>query len=187
MIIFAKIYVKILRTMKKTMVIKAVMLLMVGMLALTSCNKYKDIKVTSQKIESYKIDGFKAVDLGLALTVDNPAGKVEILELNGKLKHSGKVIGKIDVTPFILQPRKTDVYHLKLRFTLDSGFGFKDALSFLKFKDVLTAIKKRDVMALINTDFVDELLLDIHVAGKAAGIKIERDLLNVPVKKLYNR
>ena len=71
--------------MKRTVLLRGILLMTVAMLALTSCNKYKDIKVTSSKVESFKLDGMRAADLVIALGVDNPAGKVEILELNGRL------------------------------------------------------------------------------------------------------
>ena len=173
--------------MKKTMLIKAVLLLTVSIFALSGCNKYKDIKIKAKKIESCKVDGFKAVDLGLAITVDNPAGKLQILELYGYVKHSGKVIGKVDVAPFILRPRTTDVYHLDMRAGFVEEFGIRDVLGFVKLKDVLMAVKKKDFLSLINCDFVDELTVDVSAVGKIAGIKVKKTYQDVPLKKLLKK
>lgn len=174
-------------TMKRTILLKVAVLMTLAMFALTSCNKYKDIKVTSSKVESVKLDGMRAADLVIALGVDNPAGKLEILELTGQLKHSGKVIGNVALDPFVLAPREEATYHLDMRVSLPQGFGLKDLLSFIKIKDVLALIKTQNVLSLINPNVLEEITVDVNAVGKAGGIKVRRSYKDIPLNKLLKK
>lgn len=173
--------------MKRTLLLRIILLMTFAMLALTGCNKYKDIKVTSSKVESFKLDGMRAADLVIALGVDNPAGKLQILELTGHLKHSGKIIGNVAVDPVVLAPREDAIYHLDMRFSLPQGFGIKDLLSFIKVKDVLTLIKTQNFLSLINPNVLEEITVDVHAVGKAYGIKVKRSYKDIPLNKLLKK
>ena len=58
-----------------------VLLLCVLMSCLSGCNKVKQIKVTSVALESVGLRGFKGLDIGLAIGIDNPAFGVDISEI----------------------------------------------------------------------------------------------------------
>lgn len=173
--------------MKKSVLLKVCLLMTMAMLTMTGCSKYKKIKVTSHRVESCKFEGLRAANLGVALEVDNPAGKIEIFELTADVKYSGKVIGKLDVAPFKLTPRQKVTYHLNARASLAEGFGLRDVMAFFDMKDVMAAIKNKDVLELLDLDFADKLTADVNVVGKASGMKVKRTFTDVPLKKLLRR
>ena len=87
------------------------LLLLALLLGLTGCKDIRDIRVTSVEVESLSPRGFKSVDVFLKVGVDNPAKQVKISEIDGSVKHSGKVIGKLAMDSFILGARTTDAVH----------------------------------------------------------------------------
>lgn len=98
------------------------------MLCMTSCKGVKDIKVTSVELESFSTKGLKSMDIFVKVGVDNPAKQVKISEIDGSLKHSGKVIGKLAVDPFILGAKTSDLYTLKANVSLAQGAGLKELM-----------------------------------------------------------
>ena len=133
---------------------------------MTGCHKYEDIKIISGAIESVNMQGFKAADIQLSLEVDNPAGKVIVEEASGTLKHFGKVIGKVDLAPVELTPRSVARYSVTAHVELAPGLGLKD------------------IMGLANPRKMEELVIDVAVAGKASGVKVKRNINDIPLKKL---
>ena len=95
---------------------------------MTSCKGVKDIKVTSVELESFSTKGLKSMDIFVKVGVDNPAKQVKISEIDGSLKHSGKVIGKLAVDPFILGAKTSDLYTLKANVSLAQGAGLKELM-----------------------------------------------------------
>ena len=77
---------------------------MILMLCMAGCKDIKDIRVTSVKLESISPRGFKSMDLHISAEVYNPARQVKISEIDGSVIHSGKIIGKLAMDPFILAP-----------------------------------------------------------------------------------
>ena len=98
------------------------------MLCLTGCKGVKDIRVTSVELESFSTKGLKSMDIFVKVGVDNPAKQVKISEIDGSLKHSGKVIGKLAVDPFILGAKTSDLYTLKANVSLAQGAGLKELM-----------------------------------------------------------
>ena len=98
------------------------------MLCLTGCKNVKDIKVTSVELESVSMKGMKSLDVFIKVGVDNPARQVKISEIEGSLKHSGKVIGNLAMDPFILGAKTSDIYMLKANVSLAQGAGFKELM-----------------------------------------------------------
>ena len=88
---------------------------------LTGCNKYKDIEITGGKIESISMTGLRSVNLGLAVGIDNPRGKIEIRHADGVVMHFGKVIGRVTLDPFVVEKKSAGDYHLKAVFALDEN------------------------------------------------------------------
>ena len=171
---------------RKSFVVLVAMLAFV-LLSLTGCSKYEQITVTSGEVKSVQMNGMRAMDITMLVMISNPAGKVVVNSAEGTVRHFGKVIGKVDVAPFILRPRTTDVYHLDMRAGFVEEFGIRDVLGFVKLKDVLMAVKKKDFLSLINCDFVDELTVDVSAVGKIAGIKVKKTYQDVPLKKLLKK
>lgn len=139
---------------------------MLVLMTFTGCKKYTEVKVLSVKVESVNMKGLRAGEAVLSVRVDNPAGKMTLEELNGVVKHSGKVLGNIALDPVTLKPRRTDDYSMNVRFELDKGVGVMYMLTF-------TDIRK-----------LKECTIDLSARGKAAGVKMKREYKDIPVKNL---
>ena len=139
-------------------------------LCLTGCKNVKDIQVTSVEVESVSLKGMKSLDIFLKVGVDNPAKQVKISEIEGFLKHSGKVIGKLAMDSFILGARTADVYTLKANVSLVQGAGFKE------------------LMLLAAPDGLDGCTVDFSAKatyGKAAIMPIK--MKDIPLKELLDK
>lgn len=139
---------------------------MLVLMTFTGCRKYMDVRIVSVKVESVNMKGLRAGEAVLSVRVDNPAGKMTLEELNGVVKHSGKVLGNIALDPVTLKPRQTDDYSMNVRFELDKGVGVMYMLTF-------TDIRK-----------LKECTIDLSARGKAAGVKMKREYKDIPVKNL---
>lgn len=139
---------------------------MLVLMTFTGCRKYMDVRIVSVKVESVNMKGLRAGEAVLSVRVDNPAGKMTLEELDGVVKHSGKVLGNIALDPVTLKPRQTDDYSMNVRFELDKGVGVMYMLTF-------TDIRK-----------LKECTIDLSARGKAAGVKVKREYKDIPVKNL---
>ena len=142
-----------------------VLLLCVLMSCLSGCNKVKQIKVTSVALESVGLRGFKGLDIGLAIGIDNPAFGVDISEIEGALKHSGKVLGRVSLDPFRLHGRSAEIYHLKATLTLGEDATLKDLL--------------------MLTDMVrlNECMVDVSLKAKLKnGVAAPVNIKDIPLK-----
>ena len=140
------------------------------MLCLTGCKNVKDIRITSAKLESVSPRGFKSLDVFFTVGVDNPARQVKISEIDGSLKHSGKVIGKLAMDPFVLTARSSETYTFKANVSLAKGAGFKD------------------LMMLASPDGLNECTVDLTAKaayGKGAPMPVK--LKDIPLKELLDK
>ena len=154
---------------RKTSKILALLILAV-MFCTTGCKGVKDITVNSVELESLSTKGLKSMDLFLKVEVDNPAKQVKISEVDGSLKHSGKIIGKLAMDPFILGAKTSDVYILKATISLAEGAGLKD------------------FMVLMDKKGLERCTVDISamaVYGKTAKMHINKK--DIPLKKLLDK
>ena len=143
--------------------------LMAFLLCLTGCKNIKDIEVTSVKLESVSLNGFKSLDLYLSAQVSNPARQVKLSEIEGSIVHSGKIIGKLAMDPFILAPKSLETYNLKANVSLAQGAGFKD------------------LMVLTDPEELNKCTVDISAKaayGKGTPMSVKRK--NIPLKELLN-
>ena len=123
-------FVKVKELIKKL----PVLVLCVLVLCLSGCNKVKQIKVTSVALESVGLRGLKGLDVGVAVGVDNPAFSVDLSEIEGALKHSGKILGRVSLDPFTLHGRSAEIYHLRALVTIEKGVGLQELLPFMKIE-----------------------------------------------------
>ena len=140
------------------------------MFCLTGCKSVKDIQVTSVDVESVSLKGMKGLDIFLKVGVDNPAKQVKISEIEGSLMHSGKVIGKLAMDPFILGARTADIYTLKANISLAKGAGFKE------------------LMLLAAPDGLDGCTVDFSAKatyGKVTTMPIK--MKDIPLKELLDK
>jgi hypothetical protein len=115
--------------MKKSVGRLALALLCAAVMCLTGCGDVRDIKVTSVNIENISLNGFRGADVDLAVGIDNPAFRVELSEIEGALKHSGKVLGRMTMAPFVLHARSTEIYHLKASAAIEQGVTLKELMA----------------------------------------------------------
>lgn len=136
---------------------------------LSGCKDIKDIKVTSVNVESVSMKGFKSLDLFLSVGVDNPARQVRLSEIEGSLIHSGKVIGRLAMDPFILAAKSSETYNLKANVSLAQGAGLKD------------------LMILASPEGLNGCTVDVTAKaayGKGAPMPVK--MKNIPLKELLD-
>ena len=136
---------------------------------LTGCGKYKQIQITGGKIETISMVGLRAVNLTLVVGIDNPAGKLDVREVSGQLTHFGKVIGKVTLDPFIVNPKTSDDHRLSARIDIAKGVSFRELMTFM------------DVNKLYDCT------VDMHIKGFVAGVAVKKNIKEIPLKKLLER
>ena len=114
-----------------------IVLLSVMLLALSGCKSVRNVKnisVSSVKVEAIAPQGLQGINVFLAIGVDNPAMQITLENINGALKYSGKVLGRVSVDPFMLQARSAEIYHLRAFVTLGEDATLKDLLMLTDMK-----------------------------------------------------
>ena len=144
--------------------------MLVAVLSLSGCKNVKDIRVTSAKLETISFQGLKSLGVHLAVGIDNPARmQVTLEDINGAVKHSGKVIGRLAMDPFVLQARSAEIYHLKGLVTLG-----EDATL-------------RDLMMLADMTRLNECMVDVSLKARLKnGVTAPINVKDIPLKKLLD-
>lgn len=136
-------------------------------ISLTGCGRVKDITVTSVKLESIAPQGLKGVNVYLAVGIDNPAFQIGLEDIHGALKHSGKVLGRVTMDPFIIQARSAEMYHVKAFVTLG-----EDA-------------RLRDLLMLTDINRLYECTVDVSATPRLkSGLGAPITIKDIPLKKL---
>jgi hypothetical protein len=105
----------------------------------------------------------------VAVGVDNPAFQIGLEDIQGSLKHSGKVIGRLAMDPFVLQARSAEIYHLKGLVTLG-----EDATL-------------RDLMMLADMTRLNECMVDVSLKARLKnGVTAPINVKDIPLKKLLD-
>ena len=142
-------------------------MLSVMVMALSGCKNIKDITVTSVSVESIAPQGLKGINVYLAVGIDNPAFQISLEDIHGTLNHSGKVIGRMAMDPFVLQGRSAEVYHLK---------------AFLSIGEDATL---RDLLMLTDVEKLYECTVDVSATPRLkSGLGAPVTLRDIPLKKL---
>ena len=136
------------------------------LLSLSGCGKYKQIKVTGGKVDSIAMVGLRTINLTLTVGVDNPAGKLDVREADGELIHFGKVIGKVTLDPFIVNPKTSHDHRLSARIDLSPQVGLRELMTFM------------DVNKLYECN------VNVHIKGYVAGMPVKKNIKEIPLKKL---
>lgn len=139
-------------------------------LSFTGCKKVREVQVTSVKVEAIAPQGLTGMNVYLAVGVDNPAFQVGLEDICGALKHSGKVLGRLSMDPFVVQARSAEIYHLKALLTIGEDATLRDLMRLMD-------------MAVLNECMVDVSLKVRLKSGVAALVEIKE----IPLKKLLNR
>ena len=129
--------------------------------------RLKDLEVESVKLENFKPRGLRGAILTLLVEVDNPGAQLSLSEISGEIEHSGKVLGKVAVDPFILQGKTADTYRLDLELSLAEGANILD----------LGALLDKKALERMTVDVSADVRIN---KGKARTMKIN----DLPLKKL---
>lgn len=136
-------------------------------LCLSGCNKVRQINVTSVDVESISMRGFRGIDVYLAVGIDNPAMQIGLSEINGSLKYSGKVLGRLAMDPFTLVSKSAEIYHLKAAISIEKDAGI------------------RELTALMDKETILGCTVDISVrATLKGGISKTLRFKDIPVREL---
>ena len=112
-------------------------LLLASMLIfLTGCQKIKDIRMTSVKIASLDVKGLKGADISLDVGVYNPASQITVSEIQGEVRHSGKVIGRVAIAPVVINARSEEIYEVKAAVSIAEGVSFRDLMIFADLRKI---------------------------------------------------
>jgi hypothetical protein len=117
---------------------------------LSGCGDIRDLEVTSVQIESVVPNGLRGVNVGLAVGIDNPAFQVGLSEIEGSLKLSGKVLGRMSMAPFVLHARSTEIYHLKTVVSIEPGVTLKELVALTDMETLNTCTVDVSVRATLK-------------------------------------
>lgn len=147
-----------------------IVLLSVMLLALSGCKSVRNVKnisVSSVKVEAIAPQGLQGINVFLAIGIDNPAMQITLENINGALKYSGKVLGRVSVDPFMLQARSAEIYHLRAFVTLGEDATLKDLLM------------------LADMTKLQECMVDVSATPRLkSGLGAPINLKDIPLKKL---
>jgi hypothetical protein len=152
------------------MKIKGLVLAVLSVLLMSGCadiKRLEDLKAESFKLEGVTPYGLRGLTLNLAVKIDNPGAQVALSEISGELKHSGKVLGRVAVDPFVLQGKASETYHLKADVTLGENASVFD------------------LGKLLGKAVTDEATVDLSAKVKIRKGPAKKLTLNdIPLKKL---
>ena len=126
-------------------------LLCAAALCMSGCGDIRDLEVTSVDIESITPNGLRGVYVGLAVGIDNPAFQVGLSEIEGALKLSGKVLGRMAMDPFVLHARSAEIYHLKTSVNIEPG------------------VTLTELFALTDMETLNKCMVDVSVKATLKG------------------
>ena len=144
-----------------------VVLVAAMLVSITSCNKFKDIKINDANVTKISPYGLRGLDVRLAVEIDNPAPLVNLSDMEADVKYCGKVLGKVTLDPFTMKARSVETYDLKAKMQLDEK------------------VTLYDMLMVLDKNFTENCVLDITVKGKLrGGISKTITQNDVPLKKL---
>jgi hypothetical protein len=138
-------------------------------LSFSGCKNVKNVEITSVKIEAIAPQGLTGMNVFLAVGIDNPAFQVGFEDLKGALTHSGKVLGRLAMDPFIVYGKSAEIYHLKALLTIG-----EDATL-------------RDLLKLTDMTMLNECMINISLKARLKnGVAAPIEIKDIPLKKLLN-
>lgn len=152
--------------------LKRILLIAVSAMALclTGCKdikNIKNIKVTSVAVETITPNGLRGMVIGLAVGIDNPSFNVDLSEINGALKLSGKVLGRVRMDPFTLHGRSAETYHLRAVVAIEKG------------------VTLSELAVLLDMETLNRCMVDVSArATLKSGLSKVLKFNDIPVKDL---
>jgi len=112
-----------------------ILLLAVVALALTSCaDSRRQFNIVDGGVASLSVGSpIKAV---LKLTFDNPSHKYEVMDITGKVKHSGSAILDLQAEDFTIPARDTTEVLVPVEARLEPGTGILTVMRMISARDL---------------------------------------------------
>jgi hypothetical protein len=96
--------------------------------------------------------------------------QVTLEDINGAVKHSGKVIGRLAMDPFTVYARSAEIYHLRAVVSLAEGATLMD------------------LALLMDQNALNQCTVDISVRPRLKnGLSAPIAVTDIPLKKLLDR
>lgn len=111
-----------------------ILLMVVLLLSLSGCSKFKQIRPVSAGIENIVPEGFRKVVVYMAVEIDNPASQLLISDIEGNVSRFGTILGKFTVDPVMLKARTLDRYSMRMTVTLAEGMNVLSLMSLANVK-----------------------------------------------------
>ncbi len=103
-----------------------------ALVCLTSCmEKYRQIGITSFDVESVSPTGMKSAEARVKVGVHNPAGTVQLRDINGVLRHDSTTLVILRATDVRLAPRCDSTYTLWVTGNLAEGVSLLNVVPLL--------------------------------------------------------
>ena len=140
------------------------------MLTSTGCASIKDlrnIRVSSSKVESFRISGLKTIDAAMSVTIDNPAKDISISDIHGIVERNGEIIGTFYAEPLTIEGRSESTLTVRGRLELAPD------MSPLR------------IMSIINNSSPDAFTVTSNIKAKLGkGISKGLSFKRIPVSEL---
>ncbi len=140
------------------------------MLTSTGCASIKDlrnIRVSSSKVESFRISGLKTIDAAMSVTIDNPAKDISISDIHGIVERNGEIIGTFYAEPLTIEGRSESTLTVRGRLELAPD------MSPLR------------IMSIINNSSPDAFTVTANIKAKLGkGISKGLSFKRIPVSEL---
>ena len=116
-----------------------------ALLLFSACEPYKDLKITSVKVESINPTSFRSVDAALKVEIYNPSYAFTLSELEGTIMIDGTPLAELSCPELSVKARSLEEYEVKGSGKLSQGAGISSIGSILVNPEKLTADVKGDL------------------------------------------
>jgi hypothetical protein len=99
---------------------------------LSGCGKLQDIRPTSFELSSISPKGLSAAEMDFRIGIHNPVMQISLSDIFAEVVVSGKVIGNVSVSPFVLEAKSDKEYDMKALFALSKGTSILNLIPLLK-------------------------------------------------------
>lgn len=121
-------------TMRNSRLRLLIFAVIAAVFSLSGCANLKQIRVTSFSLDSVKPQGLRSIVVYASVGVSNPARQITLSDIRVDINHSGKVLGRVDADPLIIEAKSEGDYRLSAVVTLDESVSVFDILKLVENK-----------------------------------------------------
>lgn len=138
-----------------------------ALIMLSGCGKIQDIRPTSFELESISPKGLSAAEMNFRIGIHNPVMQISLSDIFAEVVVSGKVIGNVSVSPFVLEAKSDKEYDMKALLALSKGSSVLNLIPLLKDPEAQKS-------AVMNVRFKAALKGGLAKELKWEGIPVEK-------------